>query len=101
MKIPKEKNIKGHRHIKFDIESVNQEESILRSANFYKEMNHRRSVREFSSLAVEKEVIESIIQTASTAPSGAHKQPWVFCAVSTSHIKKQISIPEEAEEREN
>jgi len=101
MKIPKEKNIKGHRHIKYDVESVSQEESILRSANFYKEMNHRRSVREFSTQPVEKEVIENIIQTASTAPSGAHKQPWVFCAVSNSNIKKQIRIAAEAEEREN
>lgn len=101
MKIPKEKNIKGHRHIKYDVESVSQEESILRSANFYKEMNHRRSVREFSTQPVEKEVIENIIQTASTAPSGAHKQPWVFCAVSNSNIKQQIRIAAEAEEREN
>lgn len=101
MKVPKEKNIKGHRHIKYDVESVSQEESILRSANFYKEMNHRRSVREFSTQPVEKEVIENIIQTASTAPSGAHKQPWVFCAVSNSNIKQQIRIAAEAKEREN
>ena len=101
MKVPKEKNIKGHRHIKYDVESVSQEEGILRSANFYKEMNHRRSVREFSTQPVEKEVIENIIQTASTAPSGAHKQPWVFCAVSNSYIKQQIRIAAEAEEREN
>lgn len=101
MKVPKEKNIKGHRHIKYDVESVSQEESILRSANFYKEMNHRRSVREFSTQPVEKEVIVNIIQTASTAPSGAHKQPWVFCAVSNSNIKQQIRIAAEAEEREN
>lgn len=101
MKIPKEKSIKGHRHIKYDVESVSQEESILRSANFYKEMNLRRSVREFSTQPVEKEVIENIIQTASTAPSGAHKQPWVFCAVSNSNIKQQIRIAAEAEEREN
>jgi len=101
MKVPKEKNIKGHRHIKYDVESVSQEESIFRSANFYKEMNHRRSVREFSTQPVEKEVIENIIQTASTAPSGAHKQPWVFCAVSNSNIKQQIRIAAEAEEREN
>ena len=38
---------------------------------------------------------------ASTAPSGAHKQPWTFCAVSSAEIKKQIRQAAEEEEYES
>jgi nitroreductase len=47
---------------------------------------------------VPKEVIENILLAASTAPSGAHKQPWTFCVVSDLEIKKQIRIEAEKEE---
>ncbi len=39
--------------------------------------------------------------TASTAPSGAHKQPWTFCAVSDPVIKSAIRGAAEKEEFEN
>jgi nitroreductase len=61
-------------------------------------MNKRRSVREFSDKAVPMEVIENIIKTASSAPSGAHKQPWTFCVVRNPDIKKQIRTAAEKEE---
>lgn len=64
-------------------------------------MNLRRSVREFSSQPVPKEVIEDLIKTASTAPSGAHKQPWTFCAVSNEELKTKIREAAEEEERVN
>jgi nitroreductase len=46
-------------------------------------------------------VIEDILMTASTAPSGANKQPWTFCAVSDPAIKKEIRIAAEQEEYES
>ncbi len=55
----------------------------------------------FSDLPVAREVIENIIMTASTAPSGAHKQPWTFCAVGSPAIKKEIRLAAEKEEYEN
>lgn len=64
-------------------------------------MNLRRSVREFSSQPVPREVIEDLIKTASTAPSGAHKQPWTFCAVSNEELKTKIREAAEEEERVN
>ncbi len=64
-------------------------------------MDKRRSVREYSDKAVPKEVIENIIKTASTAPSGAHKQPWTFCVVSNKLIKKKIRDASEKEEKES
>ena len=63
-------------------------------------MNTRRSIREFSSDPVPRSLIETAIRTASTAPSGAHRQPWQFVAISNSDIKAQIRVAAEAEERE-
>ncbi len=76
-------------------------EQIERSLSYYALMDKRRSVREFSSKAIPNEVVENIIRTASTAPSGAHKQPWVFCVVKRAEIKKRIREAAEAEEYEN
>ena len=91
--------INGHKHILFENEMVTGSEMIARSGDFYNWMDKRRSVREFSDQAVPKEVIRNIIMTASTAPSGAHKQPWVFCAVSNMEMKYKIREAAEKEER--
>lgn len=77
------------------------EEMIQRSEYFYKWINQRRTVRDFSDKAVPKEVIENILKAASTAPSGAHKQPWTFCVVSNTELKKQIRQAAEQEEHES
>lgn len=70
------------------------------SGDFYCEMDGRRSCRDFSDAPVPRRVIENIIKTASTAPSGAHKQPWFFVAVQNPETKKQIRTAAEAEEKE-
>jgi nitroreductase len=46
-------------------------------------------------------LIELAIKTASTAPSGAHLQPWKFVAVSDPQVKHRIRIAAEKEERES
>lgn len=69
------------------------------STVFYERMNARRTVRDFSDKAVPKSVIENIIKTASTAPSGANKQPWTFVAISSKKLKKEIREAAEKEER--
>ena len=74
---------------------------VKRVSEFYDFMNQRRSLREFSDEPVPKEVIEKIIMTASTAPSGANKQPWTFCAISNSEMKKKIREAAENEEKIN
>ena len=76
-------------------------EMIEKSDSFYEWINQRRSIREFSDRPVPREVIENIIKTASTAPSGAHKQPWTFCVVSDQSLKKKIRDAAEKEERES
>lgn len=69
--------------------------------SFYTFMNKRRSIRQFSDEWVDEKIIETIIKTAGTAPSGAHKQPWVFCAISNKDLKHKIRLLAEAEERQN
>jgi len=63
-------------------------------------LDKRRSLRFFSSEPVERAVIEELILAAGTAPSGAHKQPWTFVAVSDPALKSRIREAAEAEEKE-
>ncbi|MFD1095617.1 nitroreductase family protein [Salegentibacter chungangensis] len=97
----KEILINGFTHIAYGAESYEAAEMLDRSREFYRFMDKRRSVREFSDKPVAKEVIENIIRTAGTAPSGAHKQPWTFCAVSSAELKAKIREAAEKEEKEN
>lgn len=68
---------------------------------FRNKMDKRRSVRFFSTEPIPISVIEDLIMTASSAPSGAHKQPWTFCIVKDENIKHQIKVAAEKEEYEN
>lgn len=64
-------------------------------------MEGRRSLRFFSDRPVERSVIEQLVMTGSSAPSGAHKQPWTFCAVSDPVLKARIREAAEKEEYES
>jgi iodotyrosine deiodinase len=77
------------------------EEMIARSQSFFQWMDQRRTVRDFTDQPIPQEVIENIIRTASTAPSGAHKQPWTFCVVTNPEMKKRIREAAEKEEYES
>ena len=77
------------------------EELPERTREFYELMDERRSVRFFSEREVPEEAVHNILRTASTAPSGAHKQPWTFCLVKDPDIKKRIREAAEEEERKN
>ena len=76
------------------------ESAEKRAHDFFQLMNARRSVREFCDRPVEQKIIESLIATAGTAPSGANKQPWRFVAVKDPGIKHEIRLAAEAEEHE-
>jgi nitroreductase len=82
-------------------ERLPEGEMLRRAREFYEELHRRRSVRFFSPDPVPRELIELAIRTASTAPSGAHKQPWRFVAVGDPAIKREIRIAAEAEEHES
>lgn len=93
--------LSGYKHIAYEQEFISEQKMIHKSEAFYKFMDTRRSVREFSDQPVPKEVIENIIRTASTSPSGAHKQPWTFCVVSNPILKSKIRAAAEKEEKES
>lgn len=94
----KAKIINGYPFIKHKQKGFSEKESLARSKQFLDDMLHRRSVRYFSNKPVSKELIHNILSVANSAPSGANKQPWTFCAVQDVAIKKQIREAAEKEE---
>lgn len=92
------KEINGFRHIRYKRDTYPLAEVEQRTNEFYKWADTRRTVRDISDKPVSKSVIENLILTASTAPSGAHKQPWTFCAISDVEMKKKIREAAEKEE---
>ncbi|MCP5052441.1 MAG: nitroreductase family protein [bacterium] len=90
-----------HPYITYNPDRYSQEEQLERARSFYRFMDTRRSVRDFSPAPVPRELVELAIKTASTAPSGAHRQPWCFVAVNDPDIKCQIRAAAEKEEQES
>ena len=75
------------------------EEMRERASSFYEDINRRRTVREFSDRPVPRDIIETCLLAAGTAPSGANLQPWQFVVISDPDIKKQIQVAAEEEEK--
>ena len=76
-----------------------EDEMKLRATELFERMNMRRTTRHFSNRMVPKELIEYAIKCGSTAPSGAHLQPWIFVAVSNQELKEKMREAAEKEER--
>lgn len=75
-------------------------EMLARARAFAADMARRRTTRQFSDRPVAREVIEACLETAGTAPSGAHMQPWHFVVISDAEVKRRIrEAAEEAERR--
>nr|XP_028703057.1 iodotyrosine deiodinase 1 isoform X4 [Macaca mulatta] len=86
-------------HIPFSHTHYPEKEMVKRSQEFYELLNRRRSVRFISNEQVPMEVIDNVIRTAGTAPSGAHTEPWTFVVVKDPDVKHKIrKIIEEEEE---
>ena len=85
--------------IPYQKETYSPEEMRKRALEFYAWANKRRTVRTFSPAPIPAGVIDNIIRTAGTAPSGANKQPWTFCVVTDPVIKKKIREEAEKEEK--
>lgn len=90
-----------HPFVPLEFERRPLDEMHLRAAAFFAEMDGRRSVRMLTDEPVPIELIEHAIRTASTAPSGAHHQPWRFVVTRDPHVKRQIRAAAETEERTN
>lgn len=78
---------------------VTDAEMSERASDMYELLSKRRTVRFFDERPVPREVIETAIKAAGTAPNGANQQPWHFAAISNSEMKRKIRIAAEEEER--
>ena len=83
------------KYIEYHPLSFDESEMNIRSKEFLDFLSKRRSLREFSDKPVSLEIMENILMTASSAPSGANKQPWTFCLVGDPEIKKRIRVEAE------
>lgn len=73
---------------------------LQRAQAFRQEIARRRSVRDFDTRPVPREVIDQCLLAAGTAPSGANQQPWFFSVITDAARKQRIRQAAEAEERE-
>jgi nitroreductase len=70
-----------------------------RAAGFLAEVRRRHSVRDFSDRPVPRDIIETCILAAGTAPNGANHQPWHFAVIGSPELKRRVRLEAEAEER--
>ncbi len=91
--------INGYDHYRYIPQHYSPVESLQKSRALVKQMSTRRSIRHFSTEGFPIEIIENLIKIASSAPSGANKQPWTFCVVQNPEIKKEIRKAAENEEK--
>ena len=85
---------------KLQFQKITFEEMDYNANQFFQKVSSRRSVRDFSSDDFPIDIIKNCIKSASTAPSGANKQPWHFVIVKDPKIKRKIRKAAEIEEKE-
>jgi iodotyrosine deiodinase len=90
-----------HPFVPLDFRRRSVDEMRARAAEFHAEMDRRRSVRMLTDEPVPIDLIEQAIRTASTAPSGAHHQPWRFVVTGDPEVKRRLRVAAEDEERTN
>lgn len=81
-----------------DFEELPLGDMRRQAALFYETIRKRHTVRDFSARPVPRDIIETCIRAAGTAPSGANHQPWHFSAVADPEIKRRIRLGAEEEE---
>ena len=84
---------------KLEYKTLQEADMIHRSKSFLSDILKRRTVRDFSDKPVPVDIIIDAVKAASSAPSGANKQPWHFVVVKDPEIKKEIRIAAEKEEK--
>ena len=85
---------------KLQFQKITFEEMDYNANQFFQKVSSRRSVRDFSRDDFPIDIIKNCIKSASTAPSGANKQPWHFVIVKDPKIKRKIRKAAEIEEKE-
>ncbi|WP_284178275.1 nitroreductase family protein [Rhabdaerophilum sp. SD176] len=75
------------------------EEMRERAETFRAEIARRHTVRDFSPRPVPRDIIETCLRAAGTAPNGANHQPWHFAVIGDPALKARIRTAAEEEER--
>jgi nitroreductase len=86
--------------IPLEFERLSAEDGRARVRALLASLAQRRSVRDFAPDPVPPDIVDTAIEAAATAPSGANRQPWRFVLVRDPEVKKKIREAAEAEERE-
>jgi iodotyrosine deiodinase len=74
-------------------------EMKARITAFAEDLKRRRTVRDFSTRAVDPVIIEQAIVAAGTAPSGANHQPWHFVVIQDPARRQALREAAEKEEK--
>ena len=85
--------------VPLELDAVEPDRLLARAREFRDSVTRRRTVRDFSDRPVPQAVIETSLEAAGSAPSGANMQPWHFVVVQDPELKRRIREAAEAEER--
>ncbi|MDI3423238.1 nitroreductase family protein [Streptomyces luteolus] len=88
-----------YRPVPYRPERMPHDESLARAAELRERMQRRRTVRQFAPDPVPEQAVRDAIACASTAPSGAHQQPWTFVLVRDPDVRRRIRAAAEHEEQ--
>ncbi|MCA9674718.1 MAG: nitroreductase family protein [Kofleriaceae bacterium] len=91
----------SYRPVPLPFERLPEPEMRARARAYADAMQRRRTVRDFSPEPIPEEVLVDAIRAASSAPSGAHQQPWTFVVVSDAELKRRIRAAAEQEEHKS
>lgn len=90
-----------HEFVPYPYKRPSHKKQLRRAHDFFERFTGRRTIRDFSSDPLPDGIIETLLLTAGTAPSGANKQPWTFVVVTDPDLKSAIRVAAEKEEKTN
>jgi iodotyrosine deiodinase len=90
-----------YRPVPYRPERMAAQASLDNARELRSRMEQRRTVRMFSTDPIPEQAVVDAIAVASTAPSGAHQQPWTFVLVTDPGIREQLREAAEEEERKS
>lgn len=82
-----------------DFEEYPLEEMRRRASAFTTNLVRRHTVRDFAPRPVPRDIVETCLKAALSAPSGANHQPWHFSVIGNAQMKARIRAEAEIEER--
>ena len=86
--------------IKLHFEQFSEDNMLERAQTFRSHMIQRRTVRAFDDRPIPPAVLNDALRVATSAPSGANRQPWRFVVIEDLAIKRRIQVAAEKEEQE-